>query len=260
MKNRKRHWTRIMFVEKAGLWLHYMDQGWKQAPATVANILKILKRQGITRGRVLELGCGNGRIILNLAKKGFDACGVDMSRLYIHDAVKKAREMNVKTDLRQGDYRRIDKIFKGKFDIVISIWTSIGFYGKKADELLFRKVSGFLRKNGLFLILNTMSRERLMSIFNATIFDADDEYVKLDYHSYDKRKSVTKNRWVFYKRRKRDLKYVDEIAFDLRIYSMREIIVMARNSGMTLLKAYDLLSTMKPANKNSPINMVFKKK
>ncbi len=249
-----------MFIDKPRLWLHYMDRGWKQAPRTVKSILKILKDNGIRKGKVLELGCGNGRIILNLAKKGFDAYGVDISQLYIEDARKKAKKMKVKAFLQPGDYRNVDRLVRGTFDVVISIWTSIGFYNKRSDQLLFNKIAKLLRRKGLFLILNTMSKERLMSIFVPTIFDADDKYVKLDYHSYDRKRSITRNKWVFYRKSKKDLKYVDEIDFDLRLYSIPEIISMARKSRMTLLNAYDLLSTLKPVKKNSAINVVFQKK
>ena len=259
MKNYKKHWTQTMFIDKAKLWLHYLDRGWSQAPGTVKSILKILKENGIKKGKVLELGCGNGRIILNLAKKGFNAYGLDISQLYIEDARKKAKKMKVKAFLQPGDYRNVDKLVRGKFDVVISIWTSIGFYDKKTDESIFKKVAKLLRKKGLLLILNTMSRERLLSFYNPHIFDEDDKYLKLDFNTYDKTRSIVNNRWVFYKKLKNNLKYIDELEFALRIYSLPEIVDMVEKNGLKLVAAYDLLLTRQPVQNNSPINMVFQK-
>jgi SAM-dependent methyltransferase len=209
---------------------------------------------------VLELGCGNGRITLNLAKRGFNACGVDISGLYISEAREKAKKMRVRANLQQGDTRKISSIVAGKFDAVISIWTSIGFYNKRTDESVFRQVAKLLKKKGLFLILQTMSRERLLSFFHPHMYDEDEQYIRLDHNDFDKKRSVIHNKWVFYKKIKKDLKYIDEIAFSLRIYSLPEIVDMAEKCGLSLVGAYDLITTMQPFQNNSPINVVFQKK
>ena len=83
MKTKKKHWTETMFIDKAHIWLHWMDKNWRNAPKAVRNIKTILKKYNITRGKFLELGCGNGRISVNMAKQGFDVTGVDISKLYI---------------------------------------------------------------------------------------------------------------------------------------------------------------------------------
>ncbi len=246
-----------MFIDKAKLWLHWMDLNWKQAPKTVRRIKKILKEYNITKGKSLELGCGNGRISINMAKQGFEATGVDISKLYIDEARKRSARMHVRTNFVQGDIRKIDKIVHGKFDVAISIWTSIGFYDRQTDEMIFKKVAQLLKKNGVFLILDTMSRERLLSIFCSSLYEETDKYLKLNRIIYDKMRSIIHNKWVFYKKVNKDLLYEDEFDFDLRVYALPELVDMGEKAGLQFKEAYHSLLTLQPAQGDSAANLVF---
>jgi 2-polyprenyl-3-methyl-5-hydroxy-6-metoxy-1,4-benzoquinol methylase len=260
MRTKKEHWTKIMFIDKARLWLHWMDMNWKHAPRAVRNIKKILKKYNITKGKSLELGCGNGRITINMAKQGFEAAGVDISQLYIDEARRKSTRMHVKTHFLQGDIRKIDKIVRGKFDVIYSIWTSIGFYDRSTDEKIFKQAARLLRKNGIFMILNTMSRERLLNIFCPSLYEETDKYVKLNRVVYDKMHSVINNKWKFYRKVKKDLLYVDQYDFTLRVYAIPELVDMAEKAGLVFRDAYHSLLGLQPAQADSAANLVFQKK
>jgi 2-polyprenyl-3-methyl-5-hydroxy-6-metoxy-1,4-benzoquinol methylase len=41
----------------------------------------------VKAGRALDIGCGTGTNVLYLAEKGFDVCGVDISKVAIRKAV-----------------------------------------------------------------------------------------------------------------------------------------------------------------------------
>lgn len=248
-----------MFINKAEMWLHMMNEGWKAAPRTARQIKKVLKKHGISKGRVLELGCGNGRISLNMAKLGFDATGVDMSQLYIDDAREKAVTRCAKANFICGDIRNINKIVRGKFDVAISIWTSLGFYDRATDERILRQVARLLKKDGIFLILYTMSRERLLRIFIPNLAEETTKYVKLNKAIYDNFHSVLNTKWVFYKKVNKDLIYENEIDFSLRVYALHEFVDMAEKAGLTFREAYDSMVTLAPIRSDSAANLVFQK-
>jgi len=259
MKRHKKHWTEQMFIEKADMWLHWMNLGWKRAPMITRQIKKLLKKHGISRGKILELGCGNGRISINMAKRGFDVTGVDISQQYIEDAGKKAARMRARTRFIRGDFRRIDKFVRGKFDVAISIWTSLGFYDRSTDEKIFKKIAQLLKKKGIFLILYTMSRERLLQFFMPNLVEETTKYVKLNKAIYDSYHSVLNTKWLFYKKVNKDLIYENEIEFSLRVYALHEFVEMAEKAGLAFSEAYHSVETLEPARSDSPANLVFQK-
>lgn len=255
------HWTENFFIKKPELWKHFLDRGWKRSRITTRAILRILKKHGITKGKFLEVGCGNGRICIPVARTGFDVTGVDIGALYIEDARKRAIKNKVKANFICGDMRRLNQLVRGKYDTVLSVWTSIGYYGKRVDERLFKTVAQLLKRKGLFLILNTMSQEYLVNHYCTSLFNETNKYLVLHKDNrFDRYHSINTEKWVFYEKTGKDLKYVDELELNLRIYSLAEIIEMAEAAGLEFVEAYDNLRDLTPARSDSVINTVFRKR
>ncbi len=59
------------------------------------------------RGRVLEVGCGNGRILLPLLRGGHDAYGVDASAPMLRELARKASSARMPMRAAQADGRRL---------------------------------------------------------------------------------------------------------------------------------------------------------
>ena len=83
-------------------------------------------------GKVLDIGCGGGRISLYFQKRGFDVLGIDVSPLAIKvckiRGLQKARAMSI-TDVSS----RL-----GKFDTILMIGNNFGLFGSpdRARRLL----------------------------------------------------------------------------------------------------------------------------
>lgn len=103
-------WSRRLFKERADLSLGIMNQRWPYTEKTVNGMIKILGEHNITTGRVLDLCCGNGRVSIHFALKGFKVTGVDYSKKYIEDARKKAVEYQVadKVKFLESDARALN--------------------------------------------------------------------------------------------------------------------------------------------------------
>jgi ubiquinone/menaquinone biosynthesis C-methylase UbiE len=255
-----KHWTDRFFVQKPELWSHFLDRGWKRSRLTIQAILKILSKNGITGGKLLDVACGNGRICIPIARRGFDVTGIDIGASYIEDARKRAIRNRVRAHFIHGDMRNLNRLLRGKYDAVLSVWTSIGYYDKKTDQRIFRMISRHMRRNGLFLLLNTMSHEYLLNHYCQNLYDETDKYLVLHKgNEFDRFHSVNANKWVFYEKKGKDLLYLDELEMRLRIYSLSEIVEMAELAGLKLLEAYDNLRNLAPARPDSVINVVFQK-
>ena len=111
-----REWVKELFIDKADLFLKVLNSRWEIAEEEARNVASLLKTIGVVESsKILDLGCGNGRIAVNLAKLGYDVIGIDISPLLVSDAKKKAAEHGVqnKVELLASDARNLDKLLRG---------------------------------------------------------------------------------------------------------------------------------------------------
>ena len=74
-------------------------------------------------GRALDIGCGTGTSVTYLASKGFDAYGLDISKVAISRALANARRIGAKCNLRVIDFLDTEAVSKlsGTFDVVLDL-------------------------------------------------------------------------------------------------------------------------------------------
>jgi 2-polyprenyl-3-methyl-5-hydroxy-6-metoxy-1,4-benzoquinol methylase len=73
--------------------------------------------------RILDLPCGYGRHSNALADRGYQVTGLDLDAEHL----AKARE-SARARFREGDMREIDADLHGRFDAVINMFYSFGFF------------------------------------------------------------------------------------------------------------------------------------
>lgn len=112
----------------------------------------MLERLQLQKGaRILDLACGYGRHAIELAKRGCRVTGVDFSKHFIELAKKEAKKQNVHVSFIRDDMRRI--AFRNRFDAVINIFTSFGYFEDENDHaLVLRNISRALKPEGKFLM------------------------------------------------------------------------------------------------------------
>ncbi len=67
-----------------------------------------LEREGLVRGRVIDVGCGTGENALHLAGRGFEVLGVDLVPRAIELAREKARDRGIAARFEVGDALVLD--------------------------------------------------------------------------------------------------------------------------------------------------------
>jgi SAM-dependent methyltransferase len=96
----------------AGTSAHYEDPGYYAATYVDRkdDVAFYVTRCASRGGSVLELGCGNGRITLPLARAGLDVVGVDLSKPMLADLRTRLRAepeaVRARVQLRRGDMRK----------------------------------------------------------------------------------------------------------------------------------------------------------
>jgi 2-polyprenyl-3-methyl-5-hydroxy-6-metoxy-1,4-benzoquinol methylase len=102
------------------------------------------------RGKVLDLACGPGRHSILFARKGFDVTGIDLSDNLLRVAESSARKEKLDIHFIKADLRKIE--LSEKFDLVVNLFTSFGFFETDEDNFsIFRTASDLLKPGGYFV-------------------------------------------------------------------------------------------------------------
>ena len=102
-------------------------------------------------GRILDIGCGTGRILLHLLHNGYQADGLDISAQMLSLTKAKLRAANLETALYQGDMRALDSLgLTAKYNLVIIPYCSMIYMLEDSDRLaVFRGVYNLLERDGI---------------------------------------------------------------------------------------------------------------
>lgn len=103
--------------------------------------------------RILDLCCGQGRHVLEFARRGFqNVTGLDRSRTLIRLARNRARKEGLAVRFHEGDARRF-RLPPASFDCVAILGNSFGYFERDSDDLaVLRSVSRVLRTEGLIVL------------------------------------------------------------------------------------------------------------
>jgi len=106
--------------------------------------------RGRKGGRILDIGCGAGRHLLELAKRGYQASGFDVRQemvTFVHEEAKKAR---LKIDVSVGDLREMR--LTSTFDIAICFMDTFRYLLTNEQIIRHLKiVAEHLQPDGLYV-------------------------------------------------------------------------------------------------------------
>ena len=115
----------------------------------ILKIAKLFKKRGIKR--VLDLGCGSGRHLIYLAKRGFNVYGIDIAPEGIKIAKVWLKREGLRANLRVGSvYKKLP--YKGNFfDAIIS--TQVIHHARiKNIRKAIKEIERILKPGGLIFI------------------------------------------------------------------------------------------------------------
>ena len=126
-------------------------------------VVKLTKPRGKS---VLDLCCGPGRCAMALAERGFFVTGVDRTKYLLTRARALAKRSRARVEWIQADMR--DFLRPGAFDLVLSMYTSFGYFEDKQEDLqVLRNCFVNLRPGGKCLV-EVAGKEFLARNLNAT--------------------------------------------------------------------------------------------
>lgn len=110
-------------------------------------------------GRLLDIGCGAGRLSNLLATRGYSVTALDVSEAYLQIAEGDAACLNVRVDYRRQDMRTMG--WEEEFDAAFCYFTTFGFFTDADNAGVLRRVARALKPGGRFLI-ETANRDAIL--------------------------------------------------------------------------------------------------
>jgi len=144
-------WWRTLFN---ALYLKTDGDVYENPANTAAEVDDIIEAARLsTDDRILDLCCGQGRHVLELARRGFrNVAGLDRSRTLIRLARTRARKEGLAVRFHEGDARRF-RLPAASFDCVTILGNSFGYFERDTDDLaVLDSVARVLRNEGTILL------------------------------------------------------------------------------------------------------------
>jgi SAM-dependent methyltransferase len=185
---------------------------------------------GVARGgRMLDLACGAGQHAVELAARGYDLVGFDLSQSQLDWAGGLAQERGQRLQFTYGDMRELT--YQESFDAVYSWNTSFGFFEEDKNFDVAQRVFKALRPGGRFL-LDVVNRDFVVSQQPGQTWFEGDGCVCIDDVSID---FITSRMRV-----KRTLMLTNgrnrECNYSLRMYGLHELGKILHDVGFKILK------------------------
>ena len=187
-------------------------------------------------GTMLDLACGTGRHSIELARRGYEVVGFDLSLAMLARAADEAQEREQKLNFVQGDMREMT--FDEAFDGIFSWNTSFGFFDEDTNAKVIGRVHKALKKGGQF-ILDVANRDFIARQAPSLAWFEGDGCVCMDEMAID---------WITSRMRvKRTLMMDDgrskEIEYSIRIYALHELGRILHEQGFRVAEVSGRIGT-----------------
>lgn len=242
----------------AKIWtLDIKDQSWVEDTNRQVDFL--IEKLGLKSGaKILDLACGFGRHSLELARRGFDVTGVDITSDYIDFAKKTAEKEKLNARFICSDIRKVD--FENEFDAVLNMADgAVGYLENDEENLKIFKVVSRALKSGGKHFMDIMNADYADSHFPCKLWDAGEKCLTLSNFEWN-----SETRILLYGQL--DYPYGEPLpkpemteGNPIRLYSLGEVEKIFSSLGMKVRKSYSDFSG-KPSSENDIQLMVCSEK
>jgi SAM-dependent methyltransferase len=104
-------------------------------------------------GRLLDMGCGTGRLLIPFAQRGYWALGVDLSEEMLAKVAEKARLAQVRVHRVKANLVELESIADQSFDYAASLFSTLGMIvGTEQRRRVVAHAFRVLRPGGRFVL------------------------------------------------------------------------------------------------------------
>ena len=185
--------------------------------------------------KVLDVPCGNGRLAIELALRGFALTAVDIATEFMDEASSSSNQAGVKVNWQTGDMR--DLPWAGEFDAAFCFGNSFGYLDDEANADFLKAVSLTLKPGSRFILDAPAVAECVLPTFQPAR-SLEIAGIKVDIeHRYDHEQGRMFNDFTFTRNG-----VVDKRPSSQRAYSFHELSELLRGAGLKPVAAYGSLT------------------
>ncbi|MBO5410417.1 MAG: class I SAM-dependent methyltransferase [Clostridia bacterium] len=219
---------------------------------------RLLSMCGVNGGILLDLGCGTGSMSIEMAKRGFDVIGVDLSIGMLNEARMKAYESGAQILLLNQSMDELD--LYGTVDCAICVLDGINHLsGKEQIKAAFEKVSLFMNPGGAFAFdVNTLYKHKNVLADNVYVYETENVYCVWQ-NSYNEADSSVDISLDFFEEED-GIYYRSEESFTEKAYELSDISAWLTQAGFEVIGVYDDMTFEKVAPESERAVFLAKKK
>ena len=208
-------------------------------------------RHGCSPELVADLGCGTGSFCLEMAQRGYDMTGIDVSAEMLSIAKQKADSANAGILFLNQDMSSFE--LYGTMDAITCLMDSINYITYKNDlKRLFRLVHNYLNPGGIF-VFDINSPYKFENALSSNVFCETSEDVSYIWqNSFDKRSGLCRFDLTFFVKEGKYYRRFDEIHYE-RSYGTDELGRMLQGAGLAVQGIYDAFAFKKPGPRSERI-------
>ena len=185
--------------------------------------------------RVLDVACGDGRLALELARRGFRLTGVDISEDFLAAGRRSAGDQGLAIDWRLSDMR--DLPWSEDFDGAFCAGSSFGFLGDAGDRDFIQAVARTLKRGARLAIDAVKAAEVIAPHFRARhTMEVQDIRFEAE-NRYDPAAGWMESRYTITRGDRREVRTARH-----RIYTYREVEAMLADAGFEGIQGLGSLS------------------
>jgi SAM-dependent methyltransferase len=190
----------------------------------------------VTAGaKLLDVPCGNGRLSLELAARGYQLTGVDFASEFIAEAKAKSKETDLPVAWQEREMR--DLPWQEEFDGAFCFGNSFGYLEEQENEDFLKAVSWTLKPGAGFILDAPATAECSLPNFSEhRSFDISDITLSVD-NQYDHEQSRMLTDFHFIRDGQDDCRPGSQ-----RIYTYRELANLCRKHGLNVEAGYSSLT------------------
>jgi SAM-dependent methyltransferase len=254
-------WAENVFVRNAKLYELVLEGMWERGEEDAVAISSYLAGRSMAGSRLLDVPCGIGRVGIPLARLGHRVTGLDLSPHLVDVANKRAAASAVASRSRflVGDMHDLASRFApASFDVVLNVFTSIGYGSEEEDLKFFRDALSVTRKGGLLLISGLRNRDYIARNPSQNVYEESKRLLVLDNYSFDGPRSRERGVWRFFTKsgNGESLKFAGEFPVDIRVYAPHELVARLEVIGWRVRATYDSFTSKNASRPDSPVYSV----